>query len=249
MLDAPRRDLLVRRGKALRLHSHYFLLNCLAPAEKVQAGPGQKTRHRVEVGAEGIATDACGFKRNGPAAAEAVPHARCATKLFMPRLLHQFGQGFGVRAKVGESGREVLRWLACLKRCQVPSSSIVKYLEKDFPVLSGVRRSRHQRPQNGSPHQDERFAFPPFAQPGEGLPVVGLSLLVGLRREACDGELGFDEGGHGVRSDSRRLQVKKTEAVKGLEIGVQRNEAAARGDGQSREICIRPEAVGKSGPV
>ncbi len=41
--------------------------------------------------------------------------------------------------------------------------------------------------------------------------------------------------------------MQEFKAVKGLEIGVEGNEAATRGDGKGRQIGVRLEAVGKSG--
>ncbi len=130
----------------------------------------------------------------------------------------------------------------------LPSPVIVprQDLEKDFPILFSVRRGGH--PQNGGSHEDKLLAPPPFAQTGQGLAVVCLPLLVGLGGETRDGKLGFNEGGHGVSlSRLGRLQVEKLEAVECLKIGVERNEAATRGDGKGREIGIGPEAVPESG--
>lgn len=69
-------------------------------------------------------------------------------------------------------------------------------LEKDFAVLFGIRRGRHEHAQNGRPHQDEWLAAPPLAQTGECLPVVCLTLFIGFGGEPGDRELGFDESGH-----------------------------------------------------
>jgi hypothetical protein len=49
---------LVSGSKRGGLHAHDFLLHSLTTTQQVQTGPGQQTRHGVEIRAEGFAADA-----------------------------------------------------------------------------------------------------------------------------------------------------------------------------------------------
>nr|WP_238347639.1 hypothetical protein [Comamonas piscis] len=82
----------------------------------------------------------------------------------------------------------------------LPSAVVVhrQDFEKNLSVLFGVVASGHEHAQNGRTHQNQGLAAPPFAQAGERLAGAGLALFVGLGRKAGNGELGFDESGHGL---------------------------------------------------
>ena len=59
--------------------------------------------------------------------------------------------------------------------------------EKNFPVLLRVTGRQHPHAENAGPHQNQRLAARPLAQPGQRLPEVGLALLLGSGRETSKG--------------------------------------------------------------
>ena len=116
--------------------------------------------------------------------AQALLEAACAKKL----LLHRGCGGFAPRG---------CRNLAL---AALPGAVVVhgQDFEKNLAILFGVVAGRHQHAQDGGAHQNQRLAAPPFAQTGQRLAGTGLALFVGLGRKAGNGELGFDESGHGL---------------------------------------------------
>lgn len=103
------------------------------------------------------------------------------------------GNPFGIRESIEGSATQpaLNNGLATL-----PHPGVVhgEDLEENFAILFWVARRGHEHAEDGSAHQNERLAAPPFAKASERLPVVRLALLIRLRGEPGDGELGFDEG-------------------------------------------------------
>ena len=96
----------------------------------------------------------------------------------------------------GAASRQAAAGISPLQRCQVPSSSIVRILRKISRSLFGSSEAGISMPRMEARTRMSGLRPHHFPSPVSVWPVARLALLVRLRGEAGDGELGFDEGGH-----------------------------------------------------
>ena len=60
------------------------------PVDQIQARPGEKARHGIQVGTKSFTADASGFKGNGTASAEGSAHSGYVAKLLLTKFSNEF---------------------------------------------------------------------------------------------------------------------------------------------------------------